>query len=316
MSVGRYQAIREALLAVHRKEFIPTLLMLSIWGLTLNVRTHARLELVALAILINLLLLLSVQALNAAADSRADCNNPLKQQVAQGVAVIGQRAVWHIALLEMALGLLLSLILSLQIHSWLVFCGVAGFLVAALLYDLEPMRLKRRGLWGPTMLALYLGFSPGFIGCIVVFDSLLPFSTWLMLCGVTLAAYGRACWASIADTPEDRVAGLQTPSVHYGPHTTMRLAIGCLILATLLLLWGGSLLFGLPLALCCSAGTLASGLWMLRIIRQTSTDEQAILLLQTRSTRIQDLRLSQLRYACLLFPGLALFLWLSFVGPG
>ena len=63
----------------------------------------------------------------------------------------------------MVLGLLLALAVSLQSHTFVIFLGATFWIIVAPLYDLEPIRLKRRGLWGPAMIALYLGFLPGFI---------------------------------------------------------------------------------------------------------------------------------------------------------
>ena len=182
---------------------------------------------VLLAITANLLLIPAALALNTAVDIRTDEHDTDKSYLASAALRVGRRRTLRLAGAEIAAGLAVAAAAALWSGRWIL----AGIAVAAvglhLLYDVEPVRLKRRGFAGPAALGVSLVALP-FLLAYSAARAGFEASTWPILTGLTVLAIGRTVLWSVPDRTADQATGITTPAVRYGARRT--LALSCLIL--------------------------------------------------------------------------------------
>jgi 4-hydroxybenzoate polyprenyltransferase len=202
-------------------------------------------------------------------------------------------------------------VVSLLLHNFAVLWVKLLGIVSGYLYNAEPIRLKRRGLWNPIMMSIRCGFVPGLIAYLCVHGGRIGAGGWLVLVGMTFAAMSYiGFWASVSDTDEDTAEQIRTASVEYGPLPTMRIAIALMVACTLLTGLGLALLFG-PWAVVGAIGALGVLVYRIRVLRRTTDDRSAIALLRTTSVLRGNALWDRLQYGAVIAVGVAHFLFFT-----
>lgn len=229
---------------VHRLEYpLPVhYLCYALWGACYGTGAIGRLidVPVLLAVTTNLLSPVAMNVLNGVIDVRTDARTPDKRPAAAAMLRVGAgRALWWAAL-EMALSLVLGAVISVWTGHWLAITAITLMVALHLLYNVEPVRLKRRGFVNPVALGVAFGFLPCVVSCAAVRADI-PISLWLIFAGLGVSVTGRALWWMAPDQAGDAATGVITLAVRHGTHRTI-------------LLSGLVALFGLAL--------LGAGLWL------------------------------------------------------
>jgi lycopene elongase/hydratase (dihydrobisanhydrobacterioruberin-forming) len=176
--------------------------------------------------------------LNAALDVDADVRNPQKHEVASASQRLGRRALLGLATVELALPVLIAAAVSIALSRPSIAVSMAIIVVLQALYNLEPVRLKRRGIANPVTLALTYSVLPALPVYLAVRPDVTP-STWLVLLGMLFSATGRTLWWALPDRGADIEANDSTPVVRLGVSRSLLLA--CLLSTVGAALIGGSL---------------------------------------------------------------------------
>jgi lycopene elongase/hydratase (dihydrobisanhydrobacterioruberin-forming) len=216
---------------IHRLEYpLPiTYLCYAGWGACFAVGDIRRLldAVVLLAIAANALIILAALALNNAVDIRTDRRHRDKGYLASAVLRFGRARTFRWAAAETAAGLASAVAVSLWTGRWIVTGIATATVVLHLLYNTEPVHLKRRGLTGSAVFGTALVGLPFLLAYCAV-QSSFPASGWLIVGGLSVLAVGRTAWWSVPDQAADTVTGIATPPVRYG--AVCALALSCLIL--------------------------------------------------------------------------------------
>lgn len=184
---------------------------------------------VLLVIVANLLVIVAGNPLNAAVDIATDSRTEGKRDIAEAVRRLGHHHVIRWAAVEMTLALLLAAAISMMLNRPLLALGIAAIALLCLAYNLEPVRLKRRGFANPITIGLCLGFLPSFVGYSAVRDDL-DGTAWVILVGYGFLITGRALWWTMPDRTGDSATGMITPVVRYG--VIAALSIACVFTLT------------------------------------------------------------------------------------
>lgn len=222
---------------------------------------------VVLALVANLIPLVAQNVLNAAMDIPVDARTPGKSGIARAAARLGRPRLIGIASAEMALALILATAVAVHLGRPLVAAGVAAGILVEYLYNLEPVRLKKRGLANPVSLGAHFSALP-FLSTANAVRPDLPGYLWPLLLGLWLLLIGRTLWWSIPDAAADRAAGLAPPAVRHGPTRALLMASGSTALALALLAWGLAWALNPVAAL---IGTAASAFFLVGKLRMTAT---------------------------------------------
>ncbi|MBP2326448.1 4-hydroxybenzoate polyprenyltransferase [Kibdelosporangium banguiense] len=229
------------LVRVHRLEYpFPVIYLChALWGAAYAVTTPASLLAlpVVLAIVANLMPLVTQNLLNGLLDVEADTHTPGKGSIATATVRLGRTRLIQWIVAEAATALLLALMVSVWVGRPLVVIAVAAGIVVELLYNMEPVRLKRRGYANPIFLGMHFSLLP----CIGTFAAVrgdFPAWTWPLFLGIWMLLVGRTLWWSVPDVVGDAAAGDRTPAVRYG--AVRALAVACVVTACGLALigWG------------------------------------------------------------------------------
>lgn len=217
-----------------------------------------------LAVVANLLLIVAPLALNVATDVPTDAKHADKAYLAGSAGWLGRERVLGWASIEMMAGLLAALSLGLVWGRWWPVIAAAAILVAQLLYNLEPVRLKRRGLAGSAAFGVASVGFPLLLGYTAL-NGHLDAAMWLVFAGTSVLSVGRTLWWAIPDHAADVESGVATPTVRYGPVRAFTMA--CLLLAAGLVLLGLGLSWRYG-ALWCAAGLAAHTVFFGCTVRQ------------------------------------------------
>ncbi|ACU95894.1 UbiA prenyltransferase family protein [Saccharomonospora viridis] len=268
------------LAAVHRLEFpfwVNTVCQ-ALWGACFAVAAPT--ELVAwpvlLAVVANIVLMEAGLVLNAVADLDSDARHPERGRLANAVLKLGGRDGLRLVTAEFVLGGSLAVAVSVWTGHWLVALAAAGTVAAHVLYNVEPMRWKSRGLPGAAVFACGVIALP-FVTAHAAVRADLPPEAVLTFGGLTLLATGRVVWWSVPDREADAAAGQRTTSVRHG--AVRALALACLLLcAGVFALSWGLWWYGGPVAALVGAGghvvftgTVVALLRRVRVRRPTSS---------------------------------------------
>lgn len=236
----RQQYLRD-LYRVHRLEFPFPIAYLchALWGACYAVSGPGQLlrAPVLTAIIANLIPLVAQNLLNAAMDIATDAKTPGKYGIAQAASRLGKARLVRYAAAEMTVALLLAGAAAVYLARPLVAACVAAGVLVEVLYNVEPIRLKKRGLANPVCLGLHFSFLP----CLGTFHAVRPDFPGFMLPlfgGLWLLLIGRTLWWSLPDASGDRAAGLSPPAVRYGLDRALVLATSATVAALGLLAWG------------------------------------------------------------------------------
>ncbi|TWP46963.1 hypothetical protein FKR81_33445 [Lentzea tibetensis] len=226
---------------VHRLEYpFPVAYLCHVlWGAAYAASAPSDLlkPLVLLVIVANLIPIVAQNLLNGAFDVQADSRNPGKGGIAVATSRLGRVRVIRWALAEMTVAIVLGVICSVLLGRPLVAVAVVAGVLIELAYNLEPVRLKRRGVLNPLSLGLHMSFIP----CVGTYAALrddFPAWVWAVFAGVGLLLIGRTLWWSIPDLRGDAEAGDRPLAVRYGAHRAMVIACGVTVLGLLSLGWG------------------------------------------------------------------------------
>jgi lycopene elongase/hydratase (dihydrobisanhydrobacterioruberin-forming) len=227
---------------VHRLEYPFSIFYLcqAVWGASWAVANPRQLLTApVLAIVVaNLSHQVGEVVLNAALDVDADVRNPQKRQVASASQRLGRRALLGLATAELALPVLIAGAVSMALSRPSIVVWMAIIVALQALYNLEPVRLKRRGMANPVTLALTYSVLPALPVYLAVRPDVTP-STWLVLLGMLFAVTGRTLWWALPDRRADVEANDSTPVVRLG--VPRSLLVACLLSAVGVALIGVSL---------------------------------------------------------------------------
>lgn len=200
------------------------------------------------AVAANLLLIVAGLPLNTAADVDTDQRHPEKRYLARAARRLGTRRLVRWAAVELAVGSALAGLAALWAGRPLLFAAAVAIVVLQVLYNVEPVRLKRRGLAGVVAFC---------VGTVV-----LPFplshwalrpdvdaASWLLVAGLGILSVGRMTTWSVPDRAADLATGLDTPSARYGPTGALARSVALLIVGLVLAGWALWWLFGVLWAL-------------------------------------------------------------------
>jgi 4-hydroxybenzoate polyprenyltransferase len=238
----------------------------AIWGACYAV-TDARHLLdgtTVLVVVANLSAIVSGNPLNSAVDVQTDTSSSEKHHIAQAALRVGKRRLLGWAAAEMTCAVVLAAVVSLWSGKWIAVVGVALIIVLHLAYNVEPLRLKRRGYAGPVALGIQMGVLPYVVSYYVAAPDV-GISMWWIAAGLGVLATGRALWWLVPDRVADRAAGISTPAVRHAAGGTSTIALGVTVGGMALLahgLWAG---YGFGFAV---LGTAASGLFIIDQLAQ------------------------------------------------
>jgi 4-hydroxybenzoate polyprenyltransferase len=220
------------LLRVHRLEypFPVNYLCHASWGAAFAVsRPRELLDLPVLAAIAAAVLpLVSQNLINAAYDVRADAVNPGKKHLGEATLRLGRSRVLRWFAVETVLALTLATAASVSAGRPWVLAAVATSVVLWLLYNLEPVRLKRRSFINPVSYALTFVLLP----CVSSYSAVrpdFPWWVWTTWSGMGVLLIARTLWWSIPDRGADASVGDRTPVVAHGARRA--LAIACVMTA-------------------------------------------------------------------------------------
>jgi 4-hydroxybenzoate polyprenyltransferase len=227
---------------------------------------------VLLSLIANLLAIVGGNPLNATVDISTDTHTQGKGDIAHAVLRLGRRYSISWAASEMILALAAATVAALWLDRALILVGVALTIALCLLYNLEPVRLKRRGLVNPIVIGLTMGPLPSLVSYSAVRPDL-TVSVWLIFIGLGALIAGRALWWTVPDQIGDKTTGMTTPTIQYGEFQAI--VIACLVtMAGLGLLgWGLWWRYGPLWAL---LGVAISGPFLLSelaLLRRLPTDD-------------------------------------------
>lgn len=289
---------------LHRFEVGPVYFFVLVWGMFVAARRPDDLWSAAalLALFINGLSLFSGFVLNAYSDYPIDRRSQIKGYVADAVERIGLRNTLVMYWVEQALTVAAAVVVSILLNNWLFVTVKLAGIVSGILYNGEPFRMKRRGLWNPILLSVRFGFVPGMIAYFAVHDGTIDVGGWIILIGATVLSFSRGFWNSVSDTDEDRAEDILTPSVLYGPRMAMVSAVTSLVPATLLVGAGLWMLLG-PLYALGAVGAAGATAYRFMLLRRVDGDRGAITLL-SGPVRRTDAQWSKATYWTIALVGL------------
>ncbi|HSL07560.1 MAG TPA: UbiA family prenyltransferase [Pseudonocardiaceae bacterium] len=217
---------------------------------------------VLLSISANLLSIVGGNPLNAAVDVSTDAHTQEKRDIAHAALRLGRNHVMSWSAAEMTFALAVAIATALWLDRALIAAGVALTIALCLLYNLEPVRLKRRGLANP----LTIGLTSGPLPSLVTYSAVRPDLTapvWLIFIGLGALITGRALWWAVPDQIGDKATGMRTPTVQYGQFHTIVIACVVTVAGLGLLGWGLWWCYGLRWAL---LGVAVSGVFLFRML--------------------------------------------------
>ena len=145
--------------------------------------------------------------------------------------------------LKIALGMtVLALALGWQLGVW----GFIATIIAALAawaYSIEPIRLKRSGIWGPGLVGLCYEGIPWFTGAAVMLQAFPDSKIILVAIAYAIGAHGIMTLNDFKALKGDKALGINSLPVQLGPERAAKIA--CYVMAipqvlviTLLFVWG------------------------------------------------------------------------------
>lgn len=229
------------IVVIHRLQFpLPVnYLCYAIWGcLFADAGPRRLLDAPALlAIAANFLLIVAPLALNVAVDMATDARHADKGYLAGAAGRFGQTRALYWAAAEMIVALAAVLAIGTGWGRWSPLATAAAIVFAHLLYNIEPVRLKRRGLAGSIDFGVASVGLPCLLGYTAV-TSAVTTPVWLIIAGAAVLSTGRTVWWAVPDHAADTATGMETPTVRYGQARALALACGILLTGLVLLGWG------------------------------------------------------------------------------
>jgi 4-hydroxybenzoate polyprenyltransferase len=189
------------------------------------------------AIAANLPLIVAPQALNTAADVSTDERHPERGRLTSAVRRFGRNRIVRWAGAELAGAVLLAGLVSVWSVRPLIAAAAVATIALQVLYNTEPVRLKRRGLTGVTAFCAATLVLPFLLSYWAVRPDV-DTATWLIVAGLWMLAAGRMTMWSIPDRAADAATGIRTPSVRYGTADALARCAALLTAGLVLTGWG------------------------------------------------------------------------------
>ncbi|HEV2778249.1 MAG TPA: UbiA family prenyltransferase [Actinophytocola sp.] len=189
------------------------------------------------AIVSNLSLIVAPQALNTAADVSTDERHPERGRLTSAVRRFGRDRIVRCAAAELAGAVLLAGLVSVWSGRPLIVAAAVLTIALQVLYNTEPVRLKRRGLTGVTAFCAATVLLPFLLSYWAVRPDV-DTAAWLVVAGLWMLAAGRMTAWSIPDRAADAATGMQTPPVRYGMAGAVALCAALLAAGLVLTGWG------------------------------------------------------------------------------
>ena len=145
--------------------------------------------------------------------------------------------------LKIALGMtVLALALGWQLGIW----GFIATIIAALAawaYSIEPIRLKRSGIWGPGLVGLCYEGIPWFTGAAVMLQAFPDLKIILVAIAYAIGAHGIMTLNDFKALKGDKALGINSLPVQLGPERAAKIAcyvmaIPQILVVTFLFAWG------------------------------------------------------------------------------
>ncbi|HJQ45555.1 MAG TPA: UbiA family prenyltransferase [Amycolatopsis sp.] len=185
----------------------------------------------------NLLLIVAPLALNVAIDVATDSQHADKGHLAGAARRFGRSRALDWAGAEIVAALAAVLAIGIGWGRWQPPAYAAVIVLAQVAYNVEPVRLKRRGLAGPAAFGVASVGLPCLLGYTAVRGDV-GADLWPIVAGVSVLSVARTLWWSLPDLAADAASGIATPAVRYGLLRTHLLACGLLVAGLVLLAWG------------------------------------------------------------------------------
>lgn len=257
------------LVLVHRLQFPLPLSYLgqAVWGACFAVWTPRQMLSwpVLTVILANALLIVGPLVLNVILDLDTDSESEHREKstIATAAKRFGRIPLVILSATEMAAGVLLAGGVSIVLGRPQLVATALGIVLAHVMYNVEPLRLKRHGMAGAIVFGLGATTCPALLTYLAV-DPAVPAPIWLVFAGLGAMAIGRTAWWSLPDRAVDLAVRQDTPAVRYGFGGTIVRA--CLLMGAglLLLAWG---LWWLSGAAWCAAGIAAYTVFLADVLR-------------------------------------------------
>jgi chlorophyll synthase len=197
------------------------------------------------------------QAANDWCDRHVDAINEPDRPIPSG-RIPGRWGLW----IALAMSVL-SLIIGWQLGPWGFGATVLGVL-AAWAYSVEPIRLKRSGIWGPGLVGLSYETLPWITGAAVVASGAPGIEVIIIAVLYGLGAHGLMTINDFKALEGDRQMGVNSLPVMLGPEKAARVA--CIVMTVpqlgviaLLLAWGK------PVHAAMVAALLVVQFWAMRV---------------------------------------------------
>ncbi|WP_160148880.1 UbiA family prenyltransferase [Amycolatopsis alkalitolerans] len=190
-----------------------------------------------LAIAAALLLIVAPLALNVAVDMATDEAHADKRYLAGAAGRFGSARALRWAGAEMVAAVVAVLAIGIGWGRWWPLTVAEAIIIAQLMYNLEPARLKRHGLVGSAAFGAASVGLPCLLGYTAV-TSAVATPIWPIAAGVAVLSTGRTVWWAIPDYDADTATGVGTPTVRYGQARALVLACAILLAGLLLTGWG------------------------------------------------------------------------------
>lgn len=268
-----------ALMRIHRIEFYAGYLITG-WGSIIGAADEQALLRPATlcTFLLSAILRTAMHVLNSVVDVRTDPHDHAKTSISSAMGLLGRRTVLTIFWIEASLASLLAAGVAVLAHRPLVLVAALAFLTVLVLYNVEPVRLKRRGYANGIALGLSYGMLAAWLGFAAVESPATPGASWLLLSGIGIFMTALALWYSAPDAAADLAAGLATPVAHHGVTKILHVSSALLVLACVLLGWGFTTRYGPGWAFVGVAGVLAclftNARLLYRVVRGVETGER------------------------------------------
>ena len=176
------------------------------------------------------------QAANDWCDRHVDAINEPHRPIPSG-RIPGRWGLW----VALAMSVL-ALAVGWQLGPWGFGATVVG-VIAAWIYSVEPIRLKRSGWWGPGLVGLSYETLPWFTGAAVIAAGAPPFEVVTIAVLYGIGAHGIMTINDFKAIEGDRQMGLKSLPVVHGPEVAATIACTVMVLAQLvviclLVIWG------------------------------------------------------------------------------
>lgn len=228
-------------LAAHRLEFpFPvSYVCYASWGACFAAGDVARLAnpAVVAAIVANLLLITAGLALNTAVDVRTDERHREKSYLARAARRIGTGTLVRWAVAETAVALLLAGLAAVWAGRPLILAAAVVIVVPQVAYNVEPVRLKRRGIAGVVAFCVGTIVLPFLLAYWAIRPDV-DARSWVVVAGLLLLSVGRMMSWSVPDRAADVATGIRTPSVRWGQTGALARAVAVMIVGLVVTGWG------------------------------------------------------------------------------